>query len=394
VVSLLAPTLKEPVEIFRMFLRELLRARDLGEDIVDEIKNYEWFHQHQSLWSDQPQPERSPEVNAAFEAHKLLIENVEALKIEVWGVRLRELRSRNVTALKTELWDAPRVLSDGPLAPIPAGDRRLGRLNVFGAVFEVHRQSRREEYESVHLVEEDALKVLAQITLEARPKESPPAATQSDEPMAANPAQAIAEVQPVASPSATQPNDPTAGIQAESPLPVAQPVESAIADPGPAVSGPAAAEKPVPVASVEVLTALQEPDPGGRPTDHDLLVAEAVRRLKETVPRHLSTLRRDMHKWLSEHPDAHKNSKGQIVSGETVEDHIRDVYRVAKEAERRLKAGGTIPSTLAWFVDELRTRLEGQPNAYRSKTAEVLSAPMIEELVRDRFTEFWDQAKK
>jgi hypothetical protein len=124
-------------------------------------------------------------------------------------------------------------------------------------------------------------------------------------------------------------------------------------------------------------------------------VAEAVRRLKENVPRRLASFARELRKWLINCPDAYKDSKGEVASEETIQDHVRDVIRVAVEAERRLKAREAIPSTLAAFAGELRTWLEGQPNAYRSrKSSEVMSTNTIEELVRDRFNEFWERTTK
>ena len=149
------------------------------------------------------------------------------------------------------------------------------------------------------------------------------------------------------------------------------------------------------VANAESPADLPEVNAGGRPTDHDLFVAETVRRLKENVPRRQASFARALRKELIDHPGVYKDSKGEIASAETIQDHVRDVFRVAIEAERRLKAGEAIPSTVTAFAGELHTWLERQPNAYRSsKTDEVMSIDIIEELVRDRFNKFWDRVKK
>jgi hypothetical protein len=134
-------------------------------------------------------------------------------------------------------------------------------------------------------------------------------------------------------------------------------------------------------------SAITEPEVnrGGRPTNRDLIVEEAVRFLKENVPRERAPLVRQIQEWLEGHPNAHRNNKGEVASGseDTITDHIRGVFQVATEAKRRLKAGEVIPPTLAGFVDELYAGTEGLPeNAYRP------SKDQIEELVRDRFNEF------
>jgi hypothetical protein len=134
-------------------------------------------------------------------------------------------------------------------------------------------------------------------------------------------------------------------------------------------------------------SAITEPevDEGGRPTNRDLIVKEAVRRLKENVPPDRAPFVRQIQKWLKEQPDARRNSKGEVASGseDTITDHIRGVFQVATEAKRRLDAEEAIPPTLAGFVDELYAETEGLPkNAYRP------SKDQIEELVRDRFNKF------
>jgi hypothetical protein len=175
--------------------------------------------------------------------------------------------------------------------------------------------------------------------------------------------------------------------------------EAELGDQLPAPGGASAArsldgDRPVAEApgGAESLADVSEVNRGGRPSDRDLLVGEAVRRLKENVPRQLAPFARQIHEWLRNQPDASKDSKGEVARVETVQDHIRDVFRVATEAEQRLKAGKAIPSTLAAFAGELRTSLEEWPDAYRSKkTGEVMSVGTIEELVRDRFNKFWSR---
>jgi hypothetical protein len=151
----------------------------------------------------------------------------------------------------------------------------------------------------------------------------------------------------------------------------------------------ASSSPPVDATTAEAATPPPKP---GRPTDHDLIVGEAVRRLKETVPRRQAPFRREIRNSLKKHPEAHRDSKNEVASDDTIKEHIRDPIRVAAEAERQLKAGKATPSDLAAFVGGLRAWLEKQPNAYRSnKTGEVMSADIIEELVRDRFTKFWNR---
>jgi hypothetical protein len=184
----------------------------------------------------------------------------------------------------------------------------------------------------------------------------------------------------------TAPAQSASGGQSEAPPTDKQPDKPTVADPAEAT--------PKPVADAPPLAVLPEVNRGGRPSDHDLLVGEAVRRLKETVPRQLAPFARQIHEWLKTQPDASRDSKGEVARVDTIQDHIRDVFRVATEAERR-KAGEAIPSTLAGFAGELRTWLEGHPSAHRSsKTGEVMSVDTIEELVRDRFNNFCNERKK
>jgi hypothetical protein len=186
-----------------MFLRALLRARGLREELANEIDS-KWFHQFQSLWIEPYQRPRAinPDTSgfvttaqlraAAFEALKLLTESVKALKIRLHGIKKRE--------------------------------QLLGELDVFAAVFKVYWSpqslSLRKKYEGVLCVGKGVLEVLAQIAPEARPEESPPA-PQSDDAMAAGPAQATPEARREAAPPATQPNDPTPDVQASAPEPAA-----------------------------------------------------------------------------------------------------------------------------------------------------------------------------
>jgi hypothetical protein len=68
-----------------------------------------------------------------------------------------------------------------------------------------------------------------------------------------------------------------------------------------------------------------------------------------------------------------------------------DKLRVVEEAQRRLKGGESIPSTLAEFARELHEWLERQPNAIRaSKTREVMSDGTIEDHVRP----VWNEHRK
>jgi hypothetical protein len=62
-----------------------------------------------------------------------------------------------------------------------------------------------------------------------------------------------------------------------------------------------------------------------------------------------------------------------------------DRDRVMAEAERRLRAGTSLPSTLKAFAEQLHTWLEEQPDALRTRTrkgSEVMGADRIKKHVR------------
>ena len=77
-------------------------------------------------------------------------------------------------------------------------------------------------------------------------------------------------------------------------------------------------------------TPLPEPNRVGRPKD-PLIVEEARRRLgaenaKANGPRRLAPFAREIHGWLREQPTAVRNSKGEVSSVETIEDHVRGMF--------------------------------------------------------------------
>jgi hypothetical protein len=101
------------------------------------------------------------------------------------------------------------------------------------------------------------------------------------------------------------------------PLPAAEP---AVADPAQAT--------PEPVTSAESPAASPEVNPGGRPTDRDRIQAEARRRLdvKENVPRNLAPFARQLRGWLEKQSNPERNSKGEVSSKDTIEEHVRDMF--------------------------------------------------------------------
>jgi hypothetical protein len=130
----------------------------------------------------------------------------------------------------------------------------------------------------------------------------------------------------------------------DAPIPVATdaPVPAALANPGsevqpealppdkqPAVADPVQAT-PEPVLSAESSVAPPEPNRGGRPKD-PLIVEEARRRLsaenaKAKVPRQLAPFARGIREWLVDQPNAVRDSKGEVSSTDTIEEHTRDMF--------------------------------------------------------------------
>jgi hypothetical protein len=78
------------------------------------------------------------------------------------------------------------------------------------------------------------------------------------------------------------------------------------------------------------------------------------------------------------------NTESEVQPEVPAPDKQSDEPAVAHSAQPAPVAGTA--STPAAFAAELRTRLEEWPDAYRSKkTGEVMSAAIIEELVRSRY---------
>jgi hypothetical protein len=77
-------------------------------------------------------------------------------------------------------------------------------------------------------------------------------------------------------------------------------------------------------------TARPIPRAGGRQSDKEAIVAEAQRRVAadESIPTTLSAFARDLHFWLDEQPQVlRRNNAGKVLGPASIEEHIRPLWR-------------------------------------------------------------------
>jgi hypothetical protein len=68
---------------------------------------------------------------------------------------------------------------------------------------------------------------------------------------------------------------------------------------------------------------------GGRPTDRELVIAEAKRRIarNENLPPTLTTFVDQLRAWLAKHPRAHRNKKTNVVMrAKTIRRHVTNLW--------------------------------------------------------------------
>ncbi len=71
------------------------------------------------------------------------------------------------------------------------------------------------------------------------------------------------------------------------------------------------------------------PKEGGRPSDKDLIIREAERRIatEERLPDSLAAFARDLHAWLDTRPNAHRAQKtGKVMTAATIAGHVRRLW--------------------------------------------------------------------
>ena len=130
---------------------------------------------------------------------------------------------------------------------------------------------------------------------------------------------------------------------------------------------------------------------GGRPTDRDLVLEEAERRLEhpQQVPKTLRAFSRELRKWLSGHGRHRVKKTGEVMKAKTIEDRVRPLWNayehdrdmVLEEAERRLRRQ-EVPETLVALSRELHEWLEVRAEYRAAKTGEVMKAKTIEDHVQ------------
>jgi hypothetical protein len=141
----------------------------------------------------------------------------------------------------------------------------------------------------------------------------------------------VAGLKPV---SATPPpeGEPVPAVSVESPVantssevqPGALPPDKQLEEP--AVADPVQVT-PEPVASAESPAASLEPNLGGRPTDRDLLLEEADRRLRHGPrPPSLAAFGRELRLWLDVHGEHRSLKTGEVMKADTIEDHVRPLW--------------------------------------------------------------------
>jgi hypothetical protein len=92
-------------------------------------------------------------------------------------------------------------------------------------------------------------------------------------------------------------------------------VEPAVADPASAAS----AAPPV--------------NPGGRPTDRDLVLEEAGWRLRhQQVPETLAAFSRELRVWLGDHGKCRAAKTSEVMTAETIKGHVRSLWNAHKRA--------------------------------------------------------------
>jgi hypothetical protein len=72
------------------------------------------------------------------------------------------------------------------------------------------------------------------------------------------------------------------------------------------------------------------PRSGGRPSDKEAIVAEAQRRVAadESIPTTLSAFARELHFWLDRQPRVlRRNNTGKVLGPASIEEHIRPLWR-------------------------------------------------------------------
>ena len=67
---------------------------------------------------------------------------------------------------------------------------------------------------------------------------------------------------------------------------------------------------------------------GGRPTDRDLLLEEAARRLRhKSPPPTLRAFARQLHSWLEEHGEHRAKKTSEVMKVQTIEGHVRRLWK-------------------------------------------------------------------
>ena len=120
----------------------------------------------------------------------------------------------------------------------------------------------------------------------------------------------------------TEPPQPVANTEAS----VAE-LEAASSSPVDAMTAAQAAPKPAPTPELSQSPQAQR-QPGGRPTDRDMVLGEADWRLRnrKTKAKSLPVFAQELHKWLEVHGE-HRNKKtGEVMKVGTIKRHVRPLW--------------------------------------------------------------------
>ena len=127
---------------------------------------------------------------------------------------------------------------------------------------------------------------------------------------------AQATPEPAPAPSAANPSQPLqAQRQPQQPLPAAQPDKPVITDPAPAANAQSPTVPPV-------------VNPGGRPTDRDLVLEEAAWRLRhqQTKAKSLAAFAGELHRWVNDHGEHRDKKTGEVMKVDTIKGHVRPLW--------------------------------------------------------------------
>jgi len=154
----------------------------------------------------------------------------------------------------------------------------------------------------------------------------------------------VAESEPAAHTEQLMPDEPASPVESE-PTPPTEPLrptanteapitEHEAASPPPETSSPAPARVTLEPAPAPPAAPPQvQRQPGGRPTDRDMVYEEASWRLKNnrTQAENLTAFAQELHEWLEVHGRHRTKKTGEVMKADRIEYHVRPLWNRHRE---------------------------------------------------------------